>query len=309
MEELNHRSFTAPEGLVGERVDVAVSKLLGFSRTFSSGLVESGGVELDGKLATKSDRVGADSIISVSWMDKKLPEVVPVLISGMSIKWDDPDIVIISKPPFLAAHPSLGWEGDTVLGALAGAGYRIATSGPPERQGIVHRLDVGTSGLMIVAKSEIAYSVLKDQFRDRSVKKEYHALVHGTPVPVSGTVDAPIGRHPGSAWKFAVTRDGRESVTHYDTIAKHGPATLLSIGLETGRTHQIRVHMSANRHSLVGDLLYGADPKLASTIGLERQWLHAVRLTFEHPTTGETVDVTDEYAPDLANSLKLIDEL
>jgi 23S rRNA pseudouridine1911/1915/1917 synthase len=248
-------------------------------------------------------------MLSVEWDDPREPEIVPVVISDMQIVYDDDDIVVVSKPPFLAAHPSLGWEGDTVLGALAGAGYRISTSGPPERQGIVHRLDVGTSGLMIVAKSDVAYSVMKRKFKDREVFKEYHALVQGEMVPAEGTIDAPIGRHPGSAWKFAVTHDGRNAVTHFDTIRNYGPATLLSIGLETGRTHQIRVHMAAQRHPLVGDSLYGANPKTAAQLELTRQWLHAVRLRFNHPTTGEELELTSDYAPDLTHSLTILETL
>ena len=301
-----HRSLPVPDGLVGERVDVAVAKLLGFSRTFAGEVIEHGGVEVDGRVATKSDRLSADVLLSIVWDDPREPEIVPVVIADMQIVYDDDDIVIVSKPPFLAAHPSLGWEGDTVLGALAGAGYRIATSGPPERQGIVHRLDVGTSGLMIVAKSEIAYSVMKRKFKDREVIKEYHALVQGEMVPPSGTIDAPIGRHPGSAWKFAVTHDGRNAVTHFDTLANYPTATLLSVGLETGRTHQIRVHMAAQRHPLVGDSLYGANPTIATRLELTRQWLHAVRLRFNHPTTGEELEITSDYAADLAHSLELL---
>ncbi len=304
-----HRSLPVPDGLVGERVDVAVAKLLGFSRTFAGDVVERGGVEVDGRVARKSDRLSPDVVLSIVWDDPREPEIVPVLIADMQVVYDDDDIVIVSKPPFLAAHPSLGWEGDTVLGALAGAGYRIATSGPPERQGIVHRLDVGTSGLMIVAKSEIAYSVMKRKFKEREVVKEYHALVQGEMVPPEGTIDAPIGRHPGSAWKFAVTHDGRNAITHFDTLASYPIATLLSVGLETGRTHQIRVHMAAQRHPLVGDSLYGANPGIATRLGLTRQWLHAVRLRFNHPTTGDELEITSDYAPDLAHSLELLASL
>jgi 23S rRNA pseudouridine1911/1915/1917 synthase len=301
-----HRSLPVPDGLVGERVDVAVAKLLGFSRTFAGDVIERGGVEVDGRVATKSDRLSAGVLLSIVWDDPREPEIVPVVIADMQIVYDDDDIVVVSKPPFLAAHPSLGWEGDTVLGALAGAGYRIATSGPPERQGIVHRLDVGTSGLMIVAKSEIAYSIMKRKFKEREVFKEYHALVQGEMVPPSGTIDAPIGRHPGSAWKFAVTHDGRNAVTHFDTLAAYPTATLLSVGLETGRTHQIRVHMAAQRHPLVGDSLYGANPLIATRLELSRQWLHAVRLRFNHPATGDELEITSDYAPDLAHSLELL---
>lgn len=301
-----HRSLPVPDGLVGERVDVAVGKLLGFSRTFASDVIERGGVEVDGRVASKSQRLAADATLSITWDDPREPEIVPVVIADMQILYDDDDIVIVNKPPFLAAHPSLGWEGDTVLGALAGAGYRISTSGPPERQGIVHRLDVGTSGLMIVAKSESAYSVMKRKFKEREIVKVYHALVQGEMTPPEGTIDAPIGRHPGSSWKFAVTHDGRDAVTHFSTLTSYAGATLLSVGLETGRTHQIRVHMAAQRHPLVGDVLYGADPTVAAKLGLTRQWLHAVQLQFQHPTTGLDIDITSDYFPDLTNSLNLL---
>ncbi|MEY4457891.1 MAG: hypothetical protein RIS25_484 [Actinomycetota bacterium] len=303
----HHRIVPVPDGLVGERIDNALSKLMGFSRTFAAEIVAGGGVEIGGVVASKSDRLAADTMMSITWEDKREPTVVAAHIPEMSIVYDDEHIVIVDKPPFLAAHPSLGWEGDTVVGALAGAGYRISTSGAPERQGIVHRLDVGTSGLMIVAKSEIAYSVMKDKFRNREVSKEYHALVQGHPDPLSGTIDAPLGRHPGSAWKFAVVTDGRHAVTHYETIEAYAAATLLSIDLETGRTHQIRVHMASTRHPLVGDTHYGADPKLAARLGLTRQWLHAVRLVFEHPVTGEIMDVSAPYPQDLQNALDILD--
>ena len=301
----HHRSLSVPDGLVGERADVVVSRILGLSRSFAAEIVAEGGVEFDGRVAVKADRAPEGSVISITWDDKREPEIVPVLIADMAIVYDDPDIVIVDKPPFLAAHPSLGWEGDTVVGGLAGAGFRISTSGAPERQGIVHRLDVGTSGLMIVAKSEIAYTVMKRKFRDRDVHKTYHALVQGHPNPAAGTIDAPIGRHPGSSWKFAVTADGRDSITHYSTLDSFAGATLLEIELETGRTHQIRVHMAAQRHPLVGDTLYGADPTFAARLGLTRQWLHATRLVFEHPTTGSTVDVSSVYPHDLAHALEI----
>jgi len=176
----------------------------------------------------------------------------------------------------------------------------------PERQGVVQRLDVGTSGLMVVAKSEVAYTRLKNAFRQRSVDKTYHALVQGHPDPLAGTVDAPIYRHPKHDYKFAVGEGGRHSVTHYDTLEAHRFASLLEIRLETGRTHQIRVHMSALHHPCVADLTYGADPVLASRVGLTRQWLHAVRLGFEHPSSGEWVTFTSSYPTDLEHALEVI---
>ncbi|MCA0347497.1 MAG: RluA family pseudouridine synthase, partial [Actinobacteria bacterium] len=267
---MEHRSLPVPDGLVGKRADAAIATLLGFSRSFAAEVVQDGGVSLDGRVLGKSDRLHEGGWLEISWTPKTGPEIVPVVLPDLGIVYDDEDFVVVDKPAGVAAHPSLGWEGPTVLGALAGAGYRIATSGPPERQGIVHRLDVGTSGLMAVAKSESAYSALKWAFKRREVAKIYHAVVQGHPDPLAGTIDGPIGRHPGSEWKFAVTRDGKPSITHYRTLEAFPYASLLEVELETGRTHQIRVHMSAQRHPCVGDSMYGADPTLTERLGLER---------------------------------------
>ena len=216
------------------------------------------------------------------WLEVTMPDapapVAPQAVDGMTIVLEDDDLVVVDKPVGVAAHPSPGWEGPTVIGGLAAAGHRVSTSGAEERQGIVHRLDVGTSGCMVVAKSERAYTVLKDAFRERPVDKRYHALVQGHPDPLRGTVDAPIGRHPKHDYKFAVMHSGKHSVTHYETLEAHRFASLLEVSLETGRTHQIRVHMAALKHPCVGDPLYGADPVLAQRLGLERQWLEAQAL-------------------------------
>jgi 23S rRNA pseudouridine1911/1915/1917 synthase len=300
------RSLPVPDGLAGERADAGLAKLLGFSRTFAAEVLEAGGATLDGQALGKSDRLSAGGWLEVSWQAKEPPSVVPALVPGFGIVYDDDDIVVIDKPVGVAAHPASGWDGPTALGALAGAGFTIATSGAAERAGIVHRLDVGTSGLMVVAKSERAYSALKAAFHDREVDKVYHAVVQGHPDPFSGTIDAPIGRHPSSDWKFAVTADGKPSVTHYDTLEAMRSATLLEIHLETGRTHQIRVHMAAQRHPCVGDLLYGADPTLAARLGLTRQWLHATRLGFRHPGTGERVEFEVPYPEDLQHALDVL---
>ena len=199
-----------------------------------------------------------------------------------------------------------GWTGPTVVGGLAGAGYRISTSGADERQGVVHRLDVGTTGLMVVAKSERAYTSLKRQFKERTVDKTYHTLVQGQIDPARGTIDAPIDRHPQHEYRWAVVSDGKPSVTHYETLEVFRHASLLEVHLETGRTHQIRVHMSAMRHPCVGDLTYGADPVLAKRLALQRQWLHAVRLAFEHPGSGARVEFSSPYAPDLQRALEIV---
>ncbi len=303
---MEYRSLPVPDGLVGKRVDAALAALLGFSRSFAAEVIQGGGVTLDGQVLGKSDRLHADGWLEVSWAPKVGPQIIPVYLPELGIVYDDDDFVVIDKPAGVAAHPSLGWEGPTVLGALAGAGYRIATSGPPERQGIVHRLDVGTSGLMAVAKSEMAYSALKWAFKRREVSKIYHTVVQGHPDPLAGTIDGPIGRHPGSEWKFAVTRDGKHSITHYRTLEAFPYASLLEVELETGRTHQIRVHMLAQRHPCVGDSMYGADPTLSERLGLERQWLHAMRLGFAHPRTGEPVEFESTYAADLEHALDVL---
>lgn len=305
---MESRSLPVPDGLAGERADAAIARLLGFSRTFAAEVVDAGGAALDGATLGKSDRLTAGGWLEVSWTPKSEPTIVPALVPGFAVVYDDDHLVVIDKPVGVAAHPAVGWDGPTVLGALAGAGFRISTSGAAERAGIVHRLDVGTSGLMVVAKSERAYTELKRQFHDREVDKIYHAVVQGHPDPFSGTIDAPIGRHPSSSWKFAVTAGGKPSVTHYETLEAMRSATLLEIHLETGRTHQIRVHMAAQRHPCVGDLLYGADPVLAARVGLERQWLHAMKLGFRHPAMGERVDFETEYPADLQHALDVLRE-
>ena len=301
----DQRVLPVPDGLDGERLDAALARLFGFSRTRAAELIGEGRVRLDGSLPIKSDRVCAGA-----WLEVELPAAAPVgppivatPVANMRVVHDDADIVVVDKPVGVAAHPSPGWDGPTVVGALVAAGYRVSTSGAQERQGVVHRLDVGTSGLMVVAKSERAYSALKQAFRDRSVDKTYHALVQGHPDPARGTVDAPIDRHPAHDYRFAVVAGGKPSVTHYETLEAHAAASLLQIKLETGRTHQIRVHMAAVRHPCVGDLTYGADPTLAARLGLSRQWLHAARLGFAHPADGRAVEFTSQYPDDLAHAL------
>jgi 23S rRNA pseudouridine1911/1915/1917 synthase len=296
-----------PDGLAGERLDAALSRLFGVSRTKAAELIESGLVHVDGVAALKSARVIPGVMLEV-----ELPpppsevSVVPETVDNLRIVYDDDEIIVVDKPVGVAAHPSPGWTGPTVIGHLAGAGFRIATTGAAERQGIVHRLDVGTSGLMVVAKTEYAYTVLKRAFKERTVRKIYHALVQGHPDPFTGTVDAPIDRHPHHDYKFGVIAGGKPSVTHYETLEAFRYATLLEITLETGRTHQIRVHMSAIGHPCCGDLTYGADPVLAERLGLTRQWLHAMRLGFDHPGTGQYVEFTSKYPDDLDQALDLL---
>ena len=297
------RRMPVPVGLDGLRVDSGLSKLLGLSRTVVADLASSGDILIDGVPASKSDRLTTDS-----WLDVTLPESRSIAdepareVEGMDILYSDSDVIVVDKPVGVAAHPTMGWDGPTVTSGLRAAGFRVSTSGPPERQGIVQRLDVGTSGVMIVAASERAYSLLKQAFRDRTVDKTYHALVQGHPDPTVGTIDAPIARHPGAGWKFAVRSDGKRAVTHYSTMEAFREATLVSVHLETGRTHQIRVHFSAMHHPCCGDPMYGSDPKLTEHLGLSRQWLHAVSLGFTHPD-GHYMVVESPYPADLDHAL------
>lgn len=296
-----------PESLAGERADAGLAKLLGLSRSAAAEILSANLVLQNSKPITKSDRLIENAILEVTMPEQiNSLEIVPALVDGFKVVYQDQDIIVVDKPAGVAAHPSVGWDGPTVPGCLLALGIQIATSGAQERQGIVQRLDVGTSGLMTLAKSEIAYSKLKQAFRDRAVHKVYHAVIQGIADPLAGTFDAPIGRHPKAEFKFAVMNDGKHSVTHYETLEAFRSASLVEIVLETGRTHQIRVHFSAFRHPLVGDTMYGADPTLAAKVGLNRQWLHAMRLSFEHPTTGEPVSFTSEYPSELVQALDLL---
>ena len=300
------RTLPVPDGLDGMRLDAGLSRMLGLSRSAVADLAADGAVRVDGATAGKSDR-----LVAGAWLEVDIPEpeqaasvVTAEAVEGLVVLHEDEEIVVVDKPVGVAVHPSPGWSGPTVVAGLAALGIRIATSGAAERQGIVHRLDAGTTGVMVVAKSERAYSVLKQAFRERTVSKIYLAVVQGHPDPSEGTIDAPIDRHPKQDWKFAVMRDGRPSVTHYRTLEAFRSASLLEVELETGRTHQIRVHFSAVRHPCVGDLTYGADPVLARTLGLGRQWLHAHRLGLAHPADGRWVEFTSEPPADLAGALE-----
>lgn len=294
-------------GLEGERVDAGLAKLLGVSRSVTADMIASGLVSIDGKVASKSDRLIEGSIIEAQLAEpKNRLELVATAVDDFKIIFQDDDIVVVDKPAGVAAHPSVGWDGPTVGGALLALGIQLSTSGAQERQGIVQRLDVGTSGLMVLAKTELAYSRLKQAFRDRTVHKVYHAVIQGLADPLAGTFDAPIGRHPKAEFKFAVMQDGKPSITHYETVEAFRSASLVEIVLETGRTHQIRVHFSTFRHPLVGDTMYGADPVLAAKVKLDRQWLHAVRLSFTHPTSGDVVEFASEYPPELNTALEIL---
>jgi len=298
------RVISIPEGLDQERVDAALARMLGLSRSVIVDLIESGEISKSGKVVTKSDKVSTGDVLEILMPAAKVPPTLTATpIEGLDVVFNDDHIIVINKPAGVAAHPSPGWQGPTVIGAIIAAGYNVSTSGAAERQGVVHRLDVGTTGLMVVAKDEASYANLKDQFRDRVVKKVYHAMVQGHMDPSEGTIDAPINRHPREDYRFAVVADGKPSITHYKSLELFPAVSLLEIELETGRTHQIRVHFSALHHPLVGDLTYGADHTIAERLEMHRPWLHARQLAFTHPITGQYLSFNCEYPSDLTRSL------
>lgn len=302
-----NRVLPVPEGLTGLRADVGLAKLLGLSRAKAGEILAQGGVAMGETVLKKSDALQSGETLEVTapiHPKVYVPEVTPV--PGLKLLYEDADLVVVDKPAGVAAHTGPGWDGPTVLGALRAAGVRISTSGPVEREGIVHRLDAGTSGAMVVAKSELAYGKLKNAFRYHRVEKIYLAVARGILKPSLGTIDAPIGRAPGREFKMAVVVGGKPAVTHYDTAESLPGATLARVQLETGRTHQIRVHFAAIGHPLLGDTEYGADAKQAVRLGLERQWLHASRLVFKHPRTGIEIAMDSPLPSDLQGVLAVL---
>ncbi len=291
-----------PDSVRGMRLDQVLAAKLQVSRSQVAKLIKQKDVRVNGKFPRKSvEAIPGDQVEvllpDASCKNLETPFDLPIL-------FEDADIVVVNKPVGVAAHTAPGWSGPTVVGALLAAGHQICTSGPEERIGIVHRLDVGTSGALVVAKTEPAYRQLQDDFRARRVEKIYRALVQGYLEPTQGTISAPIGRHPSRDFKMAVVAGGKPAVTHYRTLAVLPGASLLEIQLETGRTHQIRVHMQAVKHCLVGDPIYGGNPLLAKKLGLGRQWLHAVSLGFTHPVTEEKMIFEAPLSPDLTEALE-----
>jgi 23S rRNA pseudouridine1911/1915/1917 synthase len=302
------RTLVVPEGVAGERVDSALTRVLGLSRTTIAKLLLDGDITCNGAPISKSEKVIEGQVIEILLPDNTIPDAIPLTpLPGLTVVYDDESIVVINKPVGCAAHPSPGWTGPTVVGALTAAGYAISTSGAAERAGIVHRLDVGTSGLMVVAKTDQAYSFLKAAFKNREVEKVYHALIQGHVDPSQGTIDAPIDRHPKEDYRFAVVANGKDSITHYEVLDYFRGVSLVKVELETGRTHQIRVHFSALRHPLVGDMTYGADPTLAARLEMSRPWLHAIELRFRHPVTHIALDFHAPYPADLTRALALLE--
>ena len=298
------RLVPAPDALVGKRFDVAVAKMLGISRAKAADLIETGQARVLGRDIAKSSSLQAGETVEFDIVEER-SEPEPIA-HDMAVVYEDDDVVVVDKPVGVAAHASVGWTGPTVLGRLLGRGVRITPSRAAGRQGIVSRLDVGTSGLMLVCKSELAYVEMRRQFAEHEVVKTYHALVQGNLKEDKATIEAPIGRAKVSDFRFCVTPAGKEAITHWDVMERFGEATLVSVNLETGRTHQIRVHFSSIGHPLVGDPMYGANPQLSEALGLERQWLHAMQLEFRHQRTHVWTTVRSHYPVDLQHALDVM---
>ncbi len=307
--------FTVTSQFAGCRFDVCLSKLAGVSRANAISLIERGKAKILNRKSQKSSILQESDVIVVnknedSTCDSSSDSQSQSSVCNLEIVYNDDDVVVINKPVSVASHAAKGWSGPTVPESLEAAGIKINTTLCDEsRKGIVSRLDVGTSGLMLVCKTDFAYEKMKQQFASHSVKKTYTALVQGNLQQNKATIDAPIGRSKVSDFRFTVAKDGKPAITHWDVLERFGIATLVSVNLETGRTHQIRVHFSSIGHPLVADQMYGANPKLAEKLGLQRQWLHSTKLEFTHPRTGKLIKVESQYPQDLQHALQAVRQL
>jgi 23S rRNA pseudouridine1911/1915/1917 synthase len=286
-----------PPTAAGTRLDRFLAAPLG-SRARAQTLIDSQRVRVDGRLRPKSHLLADGEVIEVQPGDG--PEALPELPQApFRIAYEDDHLLVVDKPAGVVVHPARGhWTG-TLAQALAGRG---AGGDEPWRAGIVHRLDRDTSGLLVVAKSDPVHRALKSLLAGRGIRREYLALVEGRPPARSGTIDAPIGRHRRERTLMSIdAEDPREARTHFELELALPSTSLLRVVLDTGRTHQIRVHMAAIGHPVCGDRQYGTP----GMYGLERQFLHAARLAFEHPITGEALDVRSALPEDLETALEL----
>jgi len=293
-------NIEVPEALAGERLDRIVAMESGLSRQEATACVDAGGVTVNGRVVTKgSSRVTAGDAIEVD-----LPDIVATVVDADSdvefeVVHEDDDVLVIDKPAGLVVHPGAGNLAGTLVNGLLARYPEIAAVGQAARPGIVHRLDGGTSGLMVVARTESAYEALVDALSARDITRQYRALSWGEVVGLDGLIDAPLGRSTRERTKMAVVADGREARTRYEVVDRFtGPAklTLLECTLETGRTHQIRVHLAAIGHPVVGDTRYG---RARPALRCDRPFLHAERLAFAHPVSGAALEFTSSLPPDL----------
>ncbi len=291
-----------PAALAGERLDRVVALVTGASRADAAALVATGGATLDGERVSGKHRVRAGQLLAV---DPELLPPAPLPAADPAVPVPvahvDDAVIVVDKPAGLVVHPGAGAPDGTLVNGLLARFPELAAVGDPARPGIVHRLDKGTSGLMVVARTRSAYEHLLDALARHDVTREYVALVRGVPAAASGLIDAPLGRSPRDPLRRAVVTGGRPARTRYEVLEQFGSHALLRCALETGRTHQIRVHLAAIGHPVVGDPTYGG---AHDAFGLDRPFLHAARLSFEHPVDGRRVTFESPLPGDLAGVLE-----
>ena len=297
--------FLADMADAGERLDRVLARRADTSRGRAQAVIADGRVHLGDRPAAKSDVVAAGDEIVVAPAPPDEPSEPPPRIA---VRYEDDHLAVVAKPADLVVHAGAGTSAPTMVDALQAMGMPLAPTADPARPGIVHRLDRGTSGVLVVAKTEIARAGLLRLFARHDVERRYWALVDGVPDPPSATIDAPIARDPARRTRFRVDPGGRVARSHYDVEDALGRAAVVAVRLETGRTHQVRVHLSAVGHPVCGDRTYGADAATAALTGLLRPALHAARLAFAHPVTGATVAVDEPLPADLVEALVRIRE-
>ena len=292
--------LTVPGSLGGERVDKAVALLSGLARSQVNDLVEAGAVRVDGHpVSSRARRLVAGEVLDVDVPEPEDRSLAPDPAVEVPVVFEDDHVLVVDKPAGLVVHPGAGNSSRTMVhGLLARYPDLAGVGGDPDRPGVVHRLDAGTSGLLVVARTDAAFRHLVTQLAARTVERRYRALAHGRVASPAGVVDGPIGRDQRDPTRYAVVAGGKEARTHYETVDRGPDTTLLVCRLETGRTHQIRVHLGAIGHPLVGDVLYGGRLDL----GLTRPYLHAFRLGFHHPATGERVAFESPVPPELVEA-------
>ena len=297
------REYRVAPGEAEGRLDAFVAARAGISRAAAAKLIAAGSVLVDGMTTTKSSRVAAGMVVAVS-LPVEITRELEAEDIPVPIVFEDDHLLVVSKPAGLVVHPAPGHPAGTLVNALLARAGAAPAGGDADRPGIVHRLDAGTSGLMIVAKDEATHAALTEALAAHAVTRTYLALVEGVPDTDSATVDAPIGRSPRDRKKMAVVAGGRPAVTEIRVLEKLPDTALVEARPITGRTHQIRVHLKAAGHPVAGDRVYGGDRKLAAALGLERPFLHAARLSFEHPSTGARIELDDPLPADLHAALE-----
>lgn len=289
----------------GARLDAVLARWTGEPRAEVQRRIAAGDVVVDDRRPRKSHLVQPGERIVVAAPAPASPPPTP---EPVPVRWRDAHLLVVAKPAGLVVHPGAGVSEGTLVDALQAMGEQLAPGDDPERPGIVHRLDRGTSGLLLVARTEIARQRLQQALAERGVRRRYWALVEGVPRERTATIDAPIARHPRKRTVFTTAPDGRTAVTHYTVTAEHGRAAELDVTLETGRTHQVRVHLSAIGHPVCADRAYGAS-SLGDELGLRRPALHAIGIAFDHPVTGDPIDLTEPLPPDLRDAVAALSDL